>query len=304
MSQNVRKTDLFLLRCLTNTHVGSGDTTYGVVDKIVQRDTISELPVIHSSGLKGAFRELLAYKKNSSNPNEGHKHPSIVSIFGSVKDSDEISSESGGDQEKEKEKKKNKELTAGSHIFYEAHLLSLPVRNNVLPFFRATSRERLLEMLGKVGLLISAEKRKELEAQFQPLLDQSVQEGRPLVFNADTDATIYLENWKWEACKINLPDIKKAEYILGDSLALFNEYDFKSLCWELPVIARNRLDNGISKNLWYEEVVPRESLFYSFLSYPDDDGSFNLWTELDGDCLIQVGGNATIGYGLCEITKI
>ncbi|MEO0625668.1 MAG: type III-B CRISPR module RAMP protein Cmr4 [Bacteroidota bacterium] len=30
---------------------------------------------------------------------------------------------------------------------------------------------------------------------------------------------------------------------------------------ELPVIARNYLDNGQSKNLWYEEVVPRESIF-------------------------------------------
>ena len=45
----------------------------------------------------------------------------------------------------------------------------------------------------------------------------------------------------------------------GKTLYILPEETFKKI--ELPVLARNKLDNGISKNLWYEQVVPHESLF-------------------------------------------
>ena len=44
----------------------------------------------------------------------------------------------------------------------------------------------------------------------------------------------------------------------GKTLYILPEETFKKI--ELPVLARNKLDNGISKNLWYEQVVPHESL--------------------------------------------
>ena len=43
----------------------------------------------------------------------------------------------------------------------------------------------------------------------------------------------------------------------------------------LPVIARNNLENGISKNLWYEEVVPHESIF-TFAVITDDNNENDL----------------------------
>lgn len=71
------------------------------------------------------------------------------------------------------------------------------------------------------------------------------------------------------------------------------------LAEELPVIARNFLDNGISKNLWYEEVVPRESVFVFGLQAPD-----NVLPSALHNKVVQLGGNATVGYGFCMIEQI
>lgn len=71
------------------------------------------------------------------------------------------------------------------------------------------------------------------------------------------------------------------------------------LAKELPVIARNFLDNGVSKNLWYEEVVPRESVFVACIQAADD----TLAKALHGK-VVQLGGNATVGYGYCLFTQI
>lgn len=78
-----------------------------------------------------------------------------------------------------------------------------------------------------------------------------------------------------------------------------NPNGFRELADNLPVIARNQLDNGISKNLWYEEVVPRQSVFLTCIKAPDRD----LIDALNGQ-VVQVGGNATVGYGFCKFTLI
>lgn len=68
----------------------------------------------------------------------------------------------------------------------------------------------------------------------------------------------------------------------------------------LPVMARNKLDDGKSSNLWYEEVVPHESIFY-FPVIADNEKLLERFIEqLDGH-VVQFGGNATIGYGLCKV---
>jgi Uncharacterized protein predicted to be involved in DNA repair (RAMP superfamily) len=76
---------------------------------------------------------------------------------------------------------------------------------------------------------------------------------------------------------------------------------FTQLCSDddLPIIARNVLENGESKNLWYEQVIPAETIFYTFIQSP----SGVLENELD-DKIVQIGANATIGYGYCKFTKL
>ncbi|MBK9227470.1 MAG: hypothetical protein IPL67_10560 [Ignavibacteria bacterium] len=85
-------------------------------------------------------------------------------------------------------------------------------------------------------------------------------------------------------------------------MALIEENDFKEIARRLPVIARNKLENGESKNLWYEEVVPRESRFI-FFTAKDDEYCVEFDEVLTMDT-IQIGANASIGYGYVKISKI
>lgn len=67
----------------------------------------------------------------------------------------------------------------------------------------------------------------------------------------------------------------------------------------LPIIARNKLDNGESENLWYEQVLPSMSILGTLICTDDD----KLEAALNG-ALIQIGANATIGYGYCKFIKL
>jgi CRISPR-associated protein Cmr4 len=70
----------------------------------------------------------------------------------------------------------------------------------------------------------------------------------------------------------------------------------------LPVIARNYLENGESQNLWYEQVVPRLSLFWSTVLYPGNDILFE--TLFKSEVLVQIGANGSIGYGYSSFSQI
>jgi CRISPR-associated protein Cmr4 len=66
--------------------------------------------------------------------------------------------------------------------------------------------------------------------------------------------------------------------------------------YALPVVARNCL--GENKNLWYEELVPHQSLFYFVVLVPEGEPA------LDFPKPVQFGGNASVGYGYTKVTKL
>ncbi len=89
-----------------------------------------------------------------------------------------------------------------------------------------------------------------------------------------------------------------------DGLTLYrlSDADFAEIA--LPVLARNCLDDGgVSKNLWYEEVVPHESVFFfPVLADKLDRDFLRDFREAVEGKIVQFGGNASIGYGLCKVT--
>ena len=292
-------TTAYLLTALTHLHAGSGDTGYGVVDKTVQRDPLEGLPVIHASSLKGAFRE--AFEQELGRPlvpingkAVASDHPLVAHIFGS------------GIASTREQERASENRFSGSHRFHEARLLSLPVRSNVRPFFRATSPEiarQFLALAKQLGIELSEDTGKAL-TWVRDLAD-SLKAGRPRIFTGDTD--VYLEDYQAESVG-NTAHAKPLADIFGENFAVFPHDDFKLLVEGLPVIARNYLENGISKNLWYEEVVPRETRFVFFLQTApyepekpvekDDPDSFaGVLEKLEHR--IQIGANASVGYGLC-----
>lgn len=126
------------------------------------------------------------------------------------------------------------------------------------------------------------------------------QDDSTLFHYATTDDIIAMMN---ERCKLFDPSFcyPKPEIFNGKRVEALNSEIFKSLCDNdsLPIIARNTLENGESKNLWYEQVLPAETVFYTIIREEGDD----LKNKLDGK-IVQIGANATIGYGYCKFTFI
>lgn len=94
----------------------------------------------------------------------------------------------------------------------------------------------------------------------------------------------------------------KLKNLFGCDSYLMEEDDFKKDI-NLPVVARNKLDNGKSVNLFYEEVVPYNTIFMlPILS--EDKVLLDKFVELVRNKVVQFGGNASIGYGLCYVSVV
>lgn len=272
------KTELYIIKALTNLHVGSGDINFDIIDNQVQRDPITNLPNINSSSLKGAFREHFA---------NGDSEAKIMVnyIFGP-------------------ENQSNDNHQTGAFSFFEAQLLARPVRSNKRSYFNATSPaviKTFLEHLESFAIDFDDELKKALE-EFSNL---EPQKGKPLLFE-NIEGTI-LEDYKAEYYNF---DTKTIEPFLGDSLTLFCDEDFKKI--DLPVVARNYLVNGESKNLWYEEIVPKKTRFYFLIAKPTNIDPKDYDQKIEGfenrfdkeGEVMQIGANKSIGYGFCKITKV
>lgn len=90
----------------------------------------------------------------------------------------------------------------------------------------------------------------------------------------------------------------------GKKVCLVKDKDYLDV--DLPVMARNALKDGKSDNLWHEEVVPHKSLFYFPVLVSNDGDEIHLkkFLEILNGQIVQFGGNASIGYGLCKIFSI
>ena len=221
-------TNLWLITAKTNLHVGNENASnYGIIDKAVQRDVLTDLPCINSSSLKGAVNEYCAHNTEVD----------LLKVFGSDKTN------------------KSKGSQKGSAIFFDAKLLYLPVQDEDNLFHYATSDAVIAQLKDRLSVF-----------------GLSVDEAR--------------------LCEVLVPrhEVKKM------SAAAFGE-----MCKDenLPVIARNVLENGRSANLWYEQVIPAETVFYAVIQEEGEELSNAL-----GGKIVQIGANATIGYGYCRFTKV
>lgn len=114
------KFESFLIECITNLHVGSGDSNYGIVDNLVQRDPVSGHPTIHATSLKGGLKE--HFNKLDSTL------PDFKRIFG---DDD----------------------SSGNVKFLSADLVALPVRATYDNYVLAISKKQWEELNEKSTIL-------------------------------------------------------------------------------------------------------------------------------------------------------
>ena len=288
----------YIIKSKTNLHVGSDGTNFGIVDKEVQRDTISNLPVINGSSLKGAVKDHFSDMLATSNELPADSDEVKPFVFRAI----------FGDEQKEFDEDDAKTYAKlpkqGLVKFIDAKLLFLPLRSNKKPFYHVTSLATLhlmQEFLRSMGIILALEK---IDTE------KSVVIGKEPATVEDV------------ACEALDTDFSKLKKFFGiNDLAIFNDEDFNEAVSNLPVIARNKLENGKSVNLWYEEVVPRESIFYTVLCYYNnlDDATQdkrgktdrrkfeNAYKRFEQKLLkddLQIGANASIGYGICNFTRL
>jgi CRISPR-associated protein Cmr4 len=278
----------FVLTFNTNLHAGSGDANYGIIDKLVQREPSTNRPIIHSSSLKGALREYFEFKEPPTKDGDKVITSKLVrEVFGSHQN--------------------DEKMDTGQCRFLAAYLLSIPVRSNVIPYFMATSVDVLKELKQEAestGYTLNSELVVEIDSIIG-LFQNKENEGKPFVFTNKYGANVTLEDWT--ATVTDKVKVTELEKLAGNNIAVFNSKDFADLCNQLPVIARNQLENGISKNLWYEEVVPRFSRFFQFTLIPNETNPFigQFVDELlEPKNIFQIGANATIGYGYCKFNTL
>lgn len=275
----------FTLECITHLHAGSGDEAYDYVDKRVQKDPITGWPCINSSSLKGALREHFVQQYWPEEENE--ENNTIISntnartIFGtSIRES-------------------TKKTQQGQYRFLSAKLLSIPIRSNTLPYFHSTCPAIAKEILHQLQMTRASLPEETLNALGKLA---ELPEG---TFAINAAGTTFLEDWETDntaPTTWNKKDIEALENLMGSPLAILTNNQFGSLMETLPVMARNQLENGESKNLWYEEIVPRQTRFWTLMIVPPHPVSE--FHDILGRDTIQIGANATIGYGLTKFQQI
>lgn len=114
----------------------------------------------------------------------------------------------------------------------------------------------------------------------------------------------FLKKAKLLGCIVDSQEIVKAINTEDSEMVEKSMSDFAESCDDdgLPIIARNYLENGKSENLWYEQVLPAESVLITMIDDGNDKNE-SLCVAINGK-IIQVGANATIGYGYCEFKSI
>ncbi|MEA1879090.1 MAG: type III-B CRISPR module RAMP protein Cmr4 [Campylobacterota bacterium] len=270
------KVTQFKITTLGNLHVGSGEQNFGVVDNLVQKDPITEIPMINSSSLKGAIKEHFRNVLNCDMDTQRMK-----TIFGhSDKD----------------------EANAGEVKFLQAGLLALPVRSNKQLYFMATTSQILKDYI---------DNHKILTKENIDLIIPDIDDEHKVYISTDDDEC-FVEDYKVDVKNVEALRTISNKLFDGLPLALIQDDVFKTLT--LPIITRNKIAKTADdeNNLFYEEVIPRRTLFYSYMITPDesdiaDERIKNVFTKFIEDMSkenIQIGANASIGYGLCEFKEV
>lgn len=301
----------FSITAQTNLHVGSGGENYGTIDNLVQRDATTGFPCIHASSLKGALREYFKHHIKTQ-VEEDKKVADMVTflthVFGyspkdEIKKEEDDVKKNQADSDQENEVKAKKE-SPGRYKFFSADLLTIPVRSDKKLYYRLTCPWLLSNLettLKQFGLSLTE------EADAVAHLRSIIGEEAKVVHFGEGEAQ--LEEWDIKASgfknNIALP-AKLPTKLLGNDIAVAKDEVFAELVSDycLPVLARNCLENGRSTNLWYEQLLPRETKLFFAVLYPKGDANFDSFAKTIKAHLVQIGANASVGYGFCKIEQI
>lgn len=277
--EDIMKANIYKLTAVTNMHVGSGDSDLGVIDNKIQRDLVTGWPTIYGSSLKGALREHEESKSETEDKNQ-----KIKNFF-------------GGD---------GNDMASGSAKFLSANLLSIPGRSDKIAYYNVTTW-RIIEELIECIENLEVEELSKLKSLLECILKKKSKLADNIVVddidkvNNEKEKKIRIEDVKAQVSSLDLSSeqIKIIEGLFGKNIAIFCENEFNNYMQDIPVIARNKLIAGVSKNLWYEEILPRETKFY----FPILNTTSENFEIKNGE-IVQIGANASVGQGYTKFEKL
>ena len=290
---------------LSPTHVGSGRAA-GAVDLPVVRDSVTGHPLLPASALKGVLRARLS--SGAEEPDQW-----IRDCFGPTLDDREGDDQPG--------------LRAGTLVLTEARLAAWPVRSLQRPFLHLTC-PLVIDQIRRQFQLLTPDH--PLAAWTPP---QGWGEERFLCADRGLHhRPLVLEDWAAPAEAVEASDrtqdlaalladavgggapLEATRERLRQGLVVAPDQVFSELVTtSIQVVARTQLtsdktttgkDDGEKGNLWYEERVPPETLFLGHIGERRRAGPRcldSLRSRLAG-AIVQIGGNETLGQGLCQWT--
>lgn len=251
-------------------HPGSGGSL-GVIDLPVAREAATSYPFVPGSGLKGALRDI--WQERSADQ--------VGRLFG-------------------------QHDAAGALIIGDARIALLPVRSLDGPYAWTTCPqllERIHRDLQRSGWGLD------------PISGGAAPEPGEVLVGADAlrDDPMILEEQSFRrvAAPGTMPPTPLDRLVaaparerLRRQLVVLSDEDFAWFArFGLAVHARNVLDDETkaSKNLWYEEALPPDTLLYALVSARDVHDVDEVVTALRADPYLQLGGNETVGQGWVRV---
>jgi CRISPR-associated protein Cmr4 len=306
-----RNTSILSLYAISPIHAGSG-AAVSTVDLPIQRERITNYPTIQASALKGAmrshFRDFIS-EKDKYHKSDSNEELMINCIFGSDK----------------QDNCKNDSMP-GAISVSDAKLLAFPMRSNIAPFVWVicpTIIKRLKRDLEFAGLDLSN------DALSKPDLSNvlsGVMVDKAIVIKGnlkdEKGAAIILED---AAVKINTQEPININFINDnfpeiDYLLLISDEMFDyciSNCTEIQTNVKINSETGTSQDgaLRYQEFLPSDTLLYSVVNFKDQRAETKIENYLKANIIknyvedtikefIQIGGDATLGKGICKIKWI
>lgn len=258
----------------TPIHPGAGRSV-GVIDLPVAREKATDYPVIVGSSVKGALLETARQRDM----------PDRERIFGQREN-------------------------AGALLVSDIRLLLLPVRSLDLPFRWITCPhliERCVRDLVRAGQAPDEPSQK---------LWSELKLAAGTCASAGGDA-IFLEERRFEVrkalpgplvellgCFIKHQETRKR---LDRQLVVLADEDFAWFArYGLTITARNQLEVNTksSKNLWYEETLPPDSVLFGMLAERDPGVLDQMRRQFEKNPYLRVGGNETVGQGWLAVTML
>jgi CRISPR-associated protein Cmr4 len=274
----------------TSLHPGTGTTT-GVIDLPIQREKHTGFPLIQSSGLKGSMRERAGKKWG--------RDSDLVNIIFGPEDAD----------------------YAGSIAITDARLLAFPVRSLSEVYIWITCPTVLSRLKRDMGIIgkdysklsgLPSCEGKALVGEKSDLQSPLVIEDFKLDINDSQKNTV--KEWIEEILKL-MPETDSHNTVkekMKKHLIVISDSDYSHLVTTATQVSARIIldDKKTSQNLWYEESLPPDCLFYALVMAMKPRGG-NSDIKKAEDALkklqeavtgyLQIGGNETVGMGWCAV---